>query len=287
LLPWLDRAGRLSPLKLSAFVLIVAPGLWIAARWSLEQLGPKPVTEAIHQSGDWAVRMLIATLAVTPLRRIASWPKLILVRRMLGVAALAYAAIHLTLYMLDQAFDLVRVASEIALRIYLTIGFTALLGLTALGATSTDAAIRRLGARWHTLHRLTYAIGVLALTHYFLQSKVNVTQPMLWTGFFLLLMGYRLMRWLKLPEGPLGLLALAVACGLTTALAEATWYAIRNGVSAAMVLAANLDFSYEIRPSWWIFAVGLALAATKTIRPAREPKRRERPLRAAEATISP
>jgi sulfoxide reductase heme-binding subunit YedZ len=287
LLPWLDRAGRLSPLKLSAFVLIVAPGLWIAARWSLELLGPKPVTEAIHQSGDWAVRMLIATLAVMPLRRIASWPKLILVRRMLGVAALAYAAIHLTLYMLDQAFDLVRVASEIAVRIYLTIGFTALLGLTALGATSTDAAIRRLGARWHTLHRLTYAIGVLALTHYFLQSKVNVTQPMLWTGFFLLLMGYRLMRWLKLPEGPLGLLALAVACGLTTALAEATWYAIRNGVSAAMVLAANLDFSYEIRPSWWIFAVGLALAATKTIRPAREPKRRERPLRAAEATISP
>ena len=95
------------------------------------------------------------------------------------------------------------------------------------------------------------------------------------------------MRWLKLPEGPLGLLALAVACGLTTALAEATWYAIRNGVSAAMVLAANLDFSYEIRPSWWIFAVGLALAATKTIRPAREPKRRERPVRAAEATIGP
>jgi methionine sulfoxide reductase heme-binding subunit len=225
---------------------------------------------------------------VTPLRRIANWPKLILVRRMLGVAGLAYAAIHLTLYMLDQAFDLVRVASEIALRIYLTIGFVALLGLTALGATSTDAAIRRLGGRWQTLHRLTYPIGVLALTHYFLQSKVNVTQPMLWSGFFLILMGYRLMHWLKLPEGPLGLLALSAACGLTTALAEATWYAIRNGVSAAMVLSANLDFSYEIRPAWWIFVVGLALVAVRMVRlPAREPKRRERPLRAAEATSSP
>ena len=274
--PWLDRAGRLSPLKLAVFLLVLAPGVWIAARWSLALLGPKPVTQTIHETGDWAVRLLLATLLVTPLRRIGSWPKLFLVRRMLGVAALAYALIHLSLYMLDQAFDLPRIAAEIVLRVYLLIGFTALCGLAALGATSTDRAIRRMGPRWHRLHSLVYGIGALALVHYFLQSKLNVTQPVLWTGFFLVLMGYRAVHKLKLPEGPLGLAALAIACGLATALLEAGWYAAATGARAALVLEANLDFAYEVRPAWWVLVVGLALAAVKLARPAEKPSRSRR-----------
>jgi methionine sulfoxide reductase heme-binding subunit len=190
--------------------------VWIAWLWATQGLGPKPVTEAIHRTGDWTVRLLIATLAVTPLRRIANYPKLILVRRMLGLAVLGYAVLHLSLYALDLAFDLTRIATEIVLRIYLLIGFAALVGLVALGATSTDAAIRRLGANWHRLHRAIYAIAVLALAHYFLQAKLNVTQPVLWSGFFLLLMGYRLIRRFELPEGPLGLAALAAAAGVAT-----------------------------------------------------------------------
>src|SRR5207253_1924910 len=160
-----------------------------------------------------------------------------------------------------------------ALRIYLTIGFAALLGLVALGATSTDAAIRRLGQRWQTLHRLTYAIGGLALAHYFLQSKINVTQPVLWTGFFPILMGYRVVHRLGLPEGPLGVAALAAACALATALVEAAWYRLATGVQAEMVLAANLDFSFEIRPAWWVFAAGLTLPALALLRRAPEPRR--------------
>jgi methionine sulfoxide reductase heme-binding subunit len=274
--PWQDRAGRLSPLKLATFVLVLAPGLWIAFLFATHGLGPKPVTEAIHRTGDWTVRLLIATLAVTPLRRIANYPKLILVRRMVGVAALGYALVHLTLYALDQAFDLVHVAWEIVLRVYLLIGFTALLGLLALGATSTDAAIRRLGGNWQRLHRAIYAIGVLALAHYFLQSKLNVTQPVLWSGFFLLLMGYRLMRRLELPEGPLALLGLAAASGVATALLEAAWYGVATGAQAGMILAANLDFEYEIRPAWYVAAVGVALAATAVLRRAPPPRQRRR-----------
>ena len=276
--PWLDRTGRLSPLKLAVFVLVLAPGVWIAARWSLALLGPKPVTEAIHETGDWAVRLLLATLLVTPLRRIGNWPKLFLVRRMLGVAALAYALIHLSLYGLDQAFDLPRIAAEIALRAYLLIGFTALCGLAALGATSTDRAIRRLGPRWHRLHSLVYGIGALALVHYFLQSKLNVTQPVLWTGFFLVLMGYRAVHRFKLPEGPLGLAALALACGFATALLEAGWYAAATGARAGLVLEANLDFAYEVRPAWWVLAAGFALAAVKLLRPDKKPSRSRRPV---------
>jgi sulfoxide reductase heme-binding subunit YedZ len=276
LYPWHDRAGRLSPLKLATFLLVLAPAVWIAWLWATQGLGPKPVTEAIHRTGDWTVRLLIATLAVTPLRRIANYPKLILVRRMLGLAVLGYALLHLSLYALDLAFDLKRIATEIVLRIYLLIGFTALLGLTALGATSTDAAIRRLGGNWQRLHRVIYAIGVLALVHYFLQSKLNVTQPVLWSGFFLLLMGYRLIRRFELPEGPVGIAALAVAAGLTTALLEAGWYAAATGANAAMVLAANLEFDYEIRPAWYVLAVGLALGLTAVVRRAPAPRQRRR-----------
>ena len=151
-LPWLDRSGRLSVLKLVVFIGLLLPGAWIALELSMGWLAPKPITEAIHGTGLWAVRILMVSLAVSPLRRIAQWNKLIVVRRMLGVAVLAYAAAHFTLYIVDQKFDLVRVASEIVLRFYLTIGFVALLGLAALGATSTDAMIRRLGGQtWNLL----------------------------------------------------------------------------------------------------------------------------------------
>jgi sulfoxide reductase heme-binding subunit YedZ len=276
LYPWHDRAGRLSPLKLATFLLVLAPAVWIAWLWATQGLGPKPVTEAIHRTGDWTVRLLIATLAVTPLRRIANYPKLILVRRMLGLAVLGYALLHLSLYALDLAFDLKRIATEIVLRIYLLIGFTALLGLTALGATSTDAAIRRLGSNWQRLHRAIYAISVLALVHYFLQSKLNVTQPVLWSGFFLLLMGYRPIRRFELPEGAVRIAALAVAAGIATALLEAGWYAAATGANAAMVLAANLEFDYEIRPAWYVFAVGLALSLTALVRRAPAPRQRRR-----------
>jgi sulfoxide reductase heme-binding subunit YedZ len=275
LFPWLDRAGRLSPLKLATFLLVLAPALWIAWLWATQGLGPKPVTEAIHRTGDWTVRLLIATLAVTPLRRIANYPKLILVRRMLGLAVLGYALLHLSLYGLDQAFDLKRIAAEIVLRIYLLIGFTALLGLVALGATSTDAAIRRLGGNWQRLHRVIYAVGVLALAHYFLQAKLNVTQPVLWSGLFLLLMGYRLIRRFELPERPLGLAALAVAA-YQPASRRAVAMPAATGAHAAMVLSANLEFEYDIRPAWYVLAIGLALSLTALVRRAPAPRQRRR-----------
>ena len=265
-LPWLDRAGRLSPLKLVLFLACLAPALYLAGAYRLDALGAKPITALIHATGEWTVRFLLASLAVSPLRRIADWSKLIAVRRMLGVSAAAYALAHLALYVVDQNFVLTKVVSEIALRLYLTIGFAALVGLIALGATSTDAAVRNLGPNWHRLHRLVYTIAVLGLVHYFLQSKIDVTDPVFWTGLFLLLMGWRVMRRFKLPERPWSLLALAlVAAGLTAGL-EAAWYGLASGVPAGLVLGANLDLSGPIRPAWWVLAVGLSLPALALLR---------------------
>lgn len=265
-LPWLDRAGRISWLKLAVFLACIAPALYLAAAYRLDALGAKPITALIHATGEWAVRFLLFSLAISPLRRLADWPKVLVVRRMLGVTVMAYAVAHLTLYAVDQNLILTKVVSEIALRLYLTIGFVALIGLIALGLTSTDAAIRNLGPNWNRLHRLVYMIAVLALVHYFLQSKIDVTDPVFSAGLFLLLMGWRVMRRFRWPERPWSLLLLAILAALATAGLEATWYGLASGVPASLVLAANLDFSGPIRPAWWVLAVGLSLPAVALVR---------------------
>src|SRR5258708_690251 len=181
-----ERSGRWSPVKIVAFVAAVLPALWIAYQAVTGDLGARPVTEAIHQAGDWALRLLLITLAITPAQRILNYPRIILARRTLGVACAGYAVLHFSLYVLDQHFDLFKVASEIVLRIYLTIGALVLASLIALASTSTDAAISPLGsARWHRLHRLVYLIAPLAALHFFIQSKLNIYQPVLMAGFLM------------------------------------------------------------------------------------------------------
>jgi sulfoxide reductase heme-binding subunit YedZ len=292
--PWTDRSGKFSPLKAAVLAGACLPAVWLA--WqaasgalvpagSLGALGARPVTQAIHEMGDWSIRCLWLSLAVTPLRRIANWPKLIMVRRTLGVTALCYALAHFSLYIVDLKFDLLRVASEIALRFYLTIGFVALLGLVALGSTSTDAAIRRLGGNWGRLHKIVYGIGLLAAFHFFIQSKADVFEPTLMAGFFLLLMFYRLAHWRGFAlTSPVVLVALAILAALGTAAIEYAWYGLATGVPPGRVLAANLQFSFSIRPAWWVLATGMAVAAVAVARRwlgKNEPARGRRTVKAA------
>jgi sulfoxide reductase heme-binding subunit YedZ len=275
--PWTDRSGKFSPLKAAVLAGACLPALWLvwaalsgalAQAAPLGPLGARPITEAIHETGDWAIRFLMMSLAVTPLRRIANWPKLILVRRMLGVTALFYALTHLTLYTVDLKLDLLRVVSEIALRFYLTIGFVALLGLIALGSTSTDAAIKRLGRNWNRLHKIVYVIAALAAFHFFIQSKADVYEPTMMAGFFLLLMLYRLAHWRGFSlTSPMVLVGTAILAALGTAAIEYAWYGIATGVPPGRVLAANLQFSFSIRPAWWVLATGLGAALLGLARP--------------------
>lgn len=282
-LPWLDRSGRLSMLKLVVFAALFAPAVWIAVQYDQGWLKSDSVKSLIHESGLWAIRILLVSLAVTPLRRIGHWNKLIAVRRMLGVAVLAYVLGHFALYIVQQRFDLVHVAGEIALRLYLTIGFVALLGLAVLGSTSTDAMIRRIGAaRWNRLHLLVYPIALLALVHFMLQTKLDVSGPLLLVGFFLLEMGWRLLQRFKRGEDVAALCLLAVAAPVVTALFEAGWYHLRNGIDVMDVLGADLSLDDGLRPVWIVLAVGLAAVALRVARPlwARRPAPASR-LRAA------
>ena len=256
--PWKERNGRFSPLKAVVFAALFVPAIWIAWQAAMGELNPKPVTELIHRSGDWALRFLLISLLVTPLLKIAQWPQLISVRRMLGVAAFTYAFGHLALYVVDQKFDLVHVASEIVLRFYLTIGFVALVGLAALAATSTDSMIRRLGAaNWNRLHKIVYGLSAVAIFHFYLQSKADVSEPVIMTGFFLELMIYRALikravaLWLSV-------VGAGVAGVVLTALAEAAWYAIRRHVDFWEVLSANIDPDMLPRPSAYVLLAGAA-----------------------------
>ena len=225
--PWRDYSGRVSPLKTAVFVGLFLPGLWVAANLALGTFGARPLTEAIHQIGLWTLRFIFIALAITPARRLLRWPRLILVRRMVGVAACAYGLTHLSLYFVDEAFNLRQIAWEIATRIYLTIGFTALLGLVALAVTSTDGMVRRMGARrWQRLHRIVYAIGTLAVLHFFMQSKLDEWEPTVMAGIFVWLMGCRLVSW-RLGRGKLPLwtaASLRLGAGALTALCEAAYY---------------------------------------------------------------
>lgn len=286
-LPWRDRQGRFSGLRAASFALVLVPALILAWEAWTHQLGSKPWTQAVHDTGTWAIRLLLVTLAVSPLRRILDWSKLIGIRRMLGLSVLAYAAAHLALYCIDLAFDWGLIASEIIKRFYLTIGFFALLGLVALGATSTDGMVKRMGAKnWQRLHNLVYPITALGLLHFALQSKIDVTQPALMMGFFALLLAYRGLKRLDLPVTTPILAGVALLTGLVTALAETAWYALTTGASAWMVFQANADVvTYQdiafMRPGHWVALAGLAVALAHAVRaPGEKPARRSRaPLR--------
>lgn len=267
--PWNDYSGRLSPLKLAVFVALFLPWLYVMIAFPRGWLGARPVTEAIHQIGLWTIRLLFLALAVTPLRDIWQWPRLILVRRMLGVAAFVYGLFHLTLYAADQSFDLAKVASEIVLRFYLTIGFAALLGLLALAATSTDRMIRRLGRRWQKLHRLVYLIALLAVVHYWLQSKLEVWEPTIMAGLYLWLIGYRLLAGRFAVRGrlPLSLVALlAPAATLLTAIGEATYFHVAYHVPLWRVIAVNWSLMTGVRPAPVVLAITLAITILGALR---------------------
>jgi len=265
---WRDSRGRLSALRIATLALLLWPiGLALVA-WQTEiRFEARPVNDLIHRAGFWMLMFLLLSLTVTPLRRIARFGQLVDVRRMIGVGAFCYGVAHITLYAVDQMFDLAHVAAEIALRVYLTIGFTALLGLGTLAATSTDGMVRALGGlRWRRLHRLVYVIAILALVHFFQQTKLDVSVPTVVAGLLTWLMGYRLVAWRWKRPGELPtwlLLALGVAAAALTFAGEAIGIAIAFHVSPLMVLQTAFDFDLDnldmLRPGWYVLAAGLGM----------------------------
>lgn len=249
---WQDRAGRVSALRIVALAGMLAPLFWLMAQpW----LASDPLDEVISISGTVTLRLLVITLAVTPFGRISGRGRVFDVRRMLGVGAALWGALHLAFYCADQAWSLATILDEIWRRFYLTIGIVALLGMGLLAVTSTDGWVRRLKRSWYRLHWLMYPIVPLGLWHAALQGKATPDEAVLLTGVTLFLFLWRL-----LPDAPrrrlvwmlpLALLMWPLATGI-----EYVWFANATRLPAARIFAANWDWALAPRPA---AQVGLVL----------------------------
>jgi methionine sulfoxide reductase heme-binding subunit len=191
-------ARQLTLLKAAIFVLALGPfvyllwGVFLRPDW----LGANPAEYITRMTGDWALRFLLITLSVTPLRKWSGWHWLIRLRRMLGLYAFFYVCVHfLSFIAFDHVFDVAEILKDIAKRPFITIGFTAFLLLIPLAVTSTNAMVRRLGGkRWAALHRLVYPIAVLGVLHFWLMVKRDVTEPAIYACILALLLGYRVLN---------------------------------------------------------------------------------------------
>ena len=263
--PWTDKKGRLHPLRAVTFSLLLLPGCWLAYRYANNMLGARALNAAIHSTGYWAISLLIASLIVTPAKAFLGMPNIAVIRRMIGNAALAYAAIHLMLYCADQNWRMLTVVREIAVRFYLTIGFVTLLGLTALGVTSTDGWIQRLGRDWKRLHRIVYGLALLGLIHFVLQTKADISVPLLFAGVFFWLMIWRLLPKGK-DRGTLAVVGVTLAAAVLTEVAEWCWYRFGTHVDPNKMLQAELNVDFGLGPSAQVVAIGLVVLAALQIR---------------------
>ncbi len=156
-------------------------------------LGANPVEELINRNGQWGLRFLLITLAVTPVRRITGVYWLVRFRRMLGLFAFFYLALHFISYaFIDQRLAVGPIVEDVIERPFITLGMLGLLLLVPLAVTSTDAMIRRLGRRWQALHRLVYPVAVLGVWHYWWQVKQDIREPLIYAGILAVLLGYRI-----------------------------------------------------------------------------------------------
>lgn len=196
------RSALLHPAaKPAVFVLALLPLAWLAYGAFADRLGANPAEYLIRSTGDWTLRMLCITLAITPLRVLSGNAAFARFRRMLGLFTWFYAALHLLCYSwFDMGLDLGEIAKDIAKRPFILVGFSAFLLLTPLAATSFNRAVKALGARrWQALHRLVYAIAVLAILHFFWMraGKNDFAEVAVYAAILALLLGWRLARFLK------------------------------------------------------------------------------------------
>lgn len=266
---WRDRRGRLSPLRIATLALLLLPVAKALVDAGDIAHGARPLNDLIHRAGFWALVFLGVTLAVTPLRRIARLGNLIDVRRMLGVATFIYIAAHLVLYVADLKYDFAKALYELTHRVYLIVGGIAWLGLAVLAVTSTDAMVKRIGGlRWRRLHQTIYLIALLALVHYFQQTKADVTVPTFVAGVFTWLLGYRVLAWWqdKSELSTVSLLALSIVVALLTFAGEAIGIGLTFHVSPLRVLETVFDFDAGIRPGWQVLVAGLVVSAIDLVR---------------------
>ncbi len=262
---WHDRAGRFSRTKALCLAVCCAPAILLGAQWATGATGPRSLNFLNHACGDWALRFILASLAVTPFREIFRAPRLFIIRRMLGLAGFCYLVAHVAFYIALQNGRLGFVASEIIKHSYMTIGLVAWLVFASLAATSTDAMIARMGVWWRRQHALIYAAAAAGALHFMMQGKITSPHATLQMGILLWLLAWRLCP--RAWRGKSWFLAgYAVAIGLATAGLEGLWFALTTHANVPRILMANLRWGYAPRPAVWVLMLGMAVVVAMMVR---------------------
>jgi methionine sulfoxide reductase heme-binding subunit len=270
--PWQDRKHRFSWLKATTLALMFVPAVWIIDQVATEQFGPVPLGGMTYWSGLSATALLLLALAVTPMMTILRLGQLIDVRRMIGVTALAYTVAHIFIYFALRFWNFASIAHEMATRFSLIVASVATIGLIALGATSLDAAIARMGAKgWKWLHSTIYACAALALLHYLLSPDIYPEQ-FLTSGMFFWLMVWRVLNRRGQGTDVRALALLAVAACFFTALFEAGWIWAYHGYEPLGTLRSNFSLDLGVSAAWRVLALGLLIAVAAFIRQALRPR---------------
>jgi len=187
------RAVRI--LKVVMWLGALAPGAWLLSGVYQGALGANPIERLTHVTGMTALILVMLTLAVTPVRRLTGWNAVIQLRRPLGLFAFFYALVHFCIwFVFDMVFNVTWMIEDIAVRPFITVGFTAFLLMIPLAVTSTRGWIRRLGKKWAKLHRLVYAVGVLGVVHFYWFVKADTRLPLLFAAILFVLLAARIPR---------------------------------------------------------------------------------------------
>jgi sulfoxide reductase heme-binding subunit YedZ len=259
--PWQDRQRKFSALKALAFALMLAPAAWLVYQTASGELGIYPMWLGglTYWSGVWATAVLFGALAVTPALTILNWRSLIDVRRMIGVAALLYTVGHLIVYFALRFWNFATIAKEMATPFMITATLSTI-GLLALGLTSVDAAIARMGVRgWQRLHNTVYVVTALAVLHAVLSRGSNPMQYLL-SGMFFWLMLWRVFDRYGRGIDARALAVLAIGSALFAALLEAGLVWLKRGYPLTETLGNNFNMIFGTPPAWEILGLGLLIA---------------------------
>ncbi len=266
--PWQDRTRGFSLLKAGTFALMFGPAIWLVDQVATGEFGPVPLGGMTYWSGFWATAILLFALAITPASTIFRWRRLVVVRRMIGVTALAYTVAHIIIYFALRFWDFTFIANEMATRLSLIVATASTIGLIALGATSVDAAVRRMGAEgWQRLHSAVYVTTALAIIHYLLSPGLFPDQFLL-SGAFFWLMTWRALERRGHGANAGALAVLAMASCLFTAAMEIAWIWAFRGYALAEIFSIYFTSILGIPPPWTILGLGLAVSGAAFARQA-------------------
>ena len=185
--------------KPAAFIALLAPFLIMAFDAATGGLSANPIQDVLHRSGRWGLRILILSLAITPLKQLFGWNVLIRFRRMAGLFSFFYLVLHFAIYIgPDRFFSLGEIVEDIAIRPFITVGFVSLLLLVPLAITSTKTMVKRLGSkRWTRLHRLVYVAAIGGVVHYIWAVKLDTREPVIYAILLGILLALRIPMWIE------------------------------------------------------------------------------------------